>query len=433
MSVTFKNNRLRPTTPKFLWPGKSPGEGFEDYSCAYPIDKIGTALAKVVGRKGWDIPGIDVEFETNGADYRPFLVVGAISGGKPGEKWRVCYHRSAFANADSDTVATNVSSINMPRQGLRFEHDGSRLTLDRYIGTNWKKDEQRFLTESRTSSKDKEKNKAYPFYQSDVFDYQNNVEAYEDDFGHKFKLRRSKKEPDQTAITRLFATTNEFLTRVIDDIRNAVPDHEMHPVFRLKELSRITLIPAPENTPELIVTERAPRFDKGILVRGSGEHLCRTHMKNDPENPFPERAYGGFSYGFSAEPYMAKHCFLGGDMLADSTLIFKVNLKWANDIFVADETAYEQIRAARKRDALRKGRQVLSSDELEEATTALARTMVPLESYDESYANPIYMIGRPLTCDEATDVTSVMRDQLDPQPQRALALIGVMNCLECKP
>ncbi len=416
MPVTFKDNYLRPGSPKLCMPGENPGGNFRPtHGVQYPVDDVCKNMVEVIARKGWDIPGIDVTFDTHGDEESPLMQVRTISGGELGNKWRLWFCRPEFTNGRWN-ITTGISQINTPKQELSVFEDGSGPSLELYAGKDWAKDEDRFLTGSKVNSKLNKEPKWYLKYTG-----QGSNMVHDNDLGREYEpekgviasfkgaLREDSREYTSIPKSRIFGNAKSFLEKVVAEIDAAHPDHEQGPKTRLQELSKIDIVPVPENTPTLIVTEKYSRGDNNILVAGNGWRLAGWGVRNDPENPFPERAHDGFSYGFAQEPYKSNIGLIGEDPRSSDTRIMRVQLNLANDIFVVDEKLYETTREAFSKVAEAEKRDRFTDAEVNEMTAAMARTMVSLSEYGGNYEKPIYLIGRPLKADEAHDVTEQVR------------------------
>lgn len=417
MPVTFEDNYLRLVEPQLCLPGQKPADGFYLTGRNYPIDETGKSLVEVVARKGWDIPGIDVKFYIYGSAESPLMIVREISGGAPGNKWRVRYGRPEFTNGQY-MVTTAVDTVHTPLQEFTVYEDDSGPTLYRYAGSDWQNDEDRFMNGPKVNSRLYGEAKTYLKYTGEGHKGRaHDTVVHDNDLEREYDPEPAKGEPTRISKAEMFFVATESLRAAIKKIDAENPDHETDPKTRLRQLSKIDIVPVPQNTPTLIVTEKYTRQDSRVLVAGSGWRLVDLSTRNDPARPFPERAYDGFSYGFAQDPFHSNISSIGEDPRSSDTRIMKVNLNRANDVFVVDEAVYEAARQAFKRVANSENRDCFTGAEVSEMKAAFARTMVPLDKYDGSYLKPIYLIGRPLDSEEAQDVTEEVR-QPDPKNTR---------------
>lgn len=404
MAVYFNNNYLRPRTPIFVLPGVNPAEsdpslsGYTEKGHRYPVDKVANDLVRVVGQKGWDIPGIDVVGRVEGPASESVLTVSSIMGGEPGMKWHVKFGRTEFGNGTRN-ISTAVFVINTPKQELTVFSDGSGPDLCRYAGPDWMRDEDAFMRGCKVNSRLAGGEKTYLKYRSEKAGDPEGDMVCDNDMGREYDPEPAKGERERISKKAMFRRAARFLTKVIHEIDERYPDSAVDPRVRMEQLARIVPIPVRRNTPEIFVFLTSESRENGILVPGRGTRLCSMDVKNDPQNPFPKEAYRGFSYGL-AYPQLLARC-----PLPEDTKVVKATLKYANDIYVVDRNAQNRTYAALRNKAIQDGGRGLSDAEFNEIDTAVARTMVPLSVYDRTYADPCYLIGRPLGKDEAKDLT----------------------------
>ena len=110
-----------------------------------------------------------------------------------------------------------------------------------------------------------------------------------------------------------------------------------------------------------------------VMVSGKDHLLCPNDITD-----VPEKAHDNFSFGH-LNPKNSS------GKLETFARTFEVKLKCANDIYVVDESAADNLKY--------------------EQHKAIANTLVPLAEYKNNYKNPVYLINRPLLIDEARDVT----------------------------
>lgn len=425
MPVKFDDHYLRPVEPRFMVPGLHPGDQsgkqYYEMGARYPMDQAAIDLFDAVARKGFDLPDIDVKFDTYGPSSNPFMVLRSISGGKPGHKWEIRYGRPMYTDGNRWNIVTGLSEMKFNRQELSIHSDGSGPSYERYAGKDWMADEERFQHGIKCNSKLRGEEKWYLKYRR-----KGDAMVVDNDLGREYEAEpralggvfHDAMDPELPIIPlhAIFDEANKFLQKLTKEISANYPNMPGDPLDRLKQMAYIERIPVPKGTPPLVVAQDSSNQSDSVAVT-RGRRLCALSIPNDPENPFPERAYDGFAYGFDRAPYRSEINWFNetsGFGWRDKTML--VCLKYANDIFVVDQKAYLDARRImwEKVDAEIPPRDRLTDAEADSFRAALATTMVPLTEYSGGYEQPMYLIGRPLGWDEAGDMT----DHLKPKSKR---------------
>jgi hypothetical protein len=379
MPVEFKEHHLRLAPPTLVMPGKCP-DGFHPISDkSYPTDLLGRLLIETIARKGWDVPGIRVTFTTRDYPIGPFAKVEKISGGEPNNQWYVYFGRPEFS-ADNRKIYTTASKIATPGQTIELYSDHSGPSLVIYAGNDYLKDEEKFLHGFHLNAKAKREPKIYLKYTG----HGANMVAKDnyDEYAPEPSTGEERVIPTQ----EMFDKATRFLTEVIKDIEK-FPDHAQSPEQRFCDLSHIELLPAPPNMPSFYVVEDPHNSNTNVLVVGNGQRLCSVDIQNDPNQPFPQKAYDGFSYGYPS--FEARKDTRIPCMTIDKKKLqtYEVTLRHANDIYVVDEAAAEGLPYG------------------DDSRIAIARTLIPLNEYQGNFAKPVFLIERPLGANEAQNIT----------------------------
>lgn len=123
-----------------------------------------------------------------------------------------------------------------------------------------------------------------------------------------------------------------------------------------------------------------------------------------PENPFPERAYDGFTWCVEAplDPTLKDTAGRTLRISSDCEVVSVITPKVLNDIFVIDQAPAFEYRAKLWEDHTR-----LTNDEYNEFERMMARTLVPASSYKGNYTTPVWLIGRDLDPSEVRPMHKV--------------------------
>jgi hypothetical protein len=400
--VKVKENCLRFIPVEFIRPGQSPGGEYRPTGKPSALDKVAEDLAKVVERKGWCVPGVRVEMGIKDCSSRFFGTITAISGGDPGRRWSVQYHRAEHADS-AWNVCSAAGIIDTPRQEIWLYPDGASRCF-KYAGCDWASDEKKFCNSAKLYAKEQGEKKTYLEYNAKAG---SDVMAFSDD---DREYSPEENEPRALSKREVFESAETFLRDVIAGIEKRVPDSALDREELIDELFAVKAIPVPENTPDLHVVAFHEKSDTGALVCVREAFSLLPVAAKDPDRPISKEAYKTFSYGYPAEPLFTKTPEFGEDPLNPKNKIIRVRLTKANDICVVNEEAYaaalDGFPEEQKTSAVN-GQMCRA-----EAQATLARTIIPLSDYDGSFRRPLYLIARPLDASEAVDVTEEVGKRL---------------------
>lgn len=403
MPIKLEDHQLRFNQPNICLPGQNILDDYEPTGEIHPVDEICQKLVRVIGRKGWDLPDIDVAVRTYGDAENPLMTVQSISGGTKGNKWRVNFGRADYANEKWNIVSA-ANTITIPKQQFDV---GGHLYL--YAGDDWENDEDLFMNGSKVNSKLKNKKKLYLVYEGQRHQGPIIGKMYHtNDIGREYDPDLSKGELKEITKAEIFKKSIDFLTKIAEDIEKTYPNHVTLPITRLRQLAKIDIVPVPEKMPVLIVSER-PDSNPEILVAGNGWRFYNYDIPNNPSDPYPEKLYDGFSYGFASAPYKFTSWHGFNDPRSTDNRIMKVRLNKANDIYVVDEAIYEDLREKFTQAAEAEKRDRFKEAELSEIYGNFAKTLISLKDYQFNYQKPVFLINRPLAGDEAEDITDLVR------------------------
>lgn len=207
-------------------------------------------------------------------------------------------------------------------------------------------------------------------------------------------------------------------TAILEEFANWLRKHVLTPLLGQPETTTATPLD-PEPIP-------FPRGIGAFFCRGSVDDRYRVTDRADqkPQDQFaldprgmllahlglqdaPEEAYQGFRWcgiGELAEDATPANVDIPGTYFHRSTdqHLFRVQPKYANDIYVANHQVFETVRTALFEEVAPRER--LHDWEINRAYLARAKTIVPITEYDRSFAAPVVLIARELDFDEVTFV-----------------------------
>ena len=410
MTIKYQENIFRSNaeSSRFILPGDDEMaeiNGFEKRTSRLSfIDDRAFELAQLVAQKGWNIPGIDVEFWVGGTDDKPVHRIWRLKGTLPGRRWEIGFSRDGYEFEDK-CVNTTPQHVEFPGYDMDIYSDGSGSCC-RYVGDNWEADEEDFVNSSKIHSKMDKKPRTYLKY-----DLRGTTFVHTNDCGREYEPEGD--EPESFETWEVLAAADQFFGGVIDSLKR-MPDAPKGAYQSWIDLAKIDLVPAPENMPTLFVTKRvySGETEGKVILSGSGKRLVSLDRAYNKKFPVPEIATEGFDYGFALPPYTSRAW--GDDPYWHENRIYKVDLKYANDIFVIDEKPFMDCWGYHSDVMEDEDRVLLTQDEVDERYQVAAKTLVPLAEYKGDYAQPIYLIHRPLWADEAIDVTRDIRKTLPP-------------------
>ena len=133
--------------------------------------------------------------------------------------------------------------------------------------------------------------------------------------------------------------------------------------------------------------DRNNEFDHGVGIYRDGYIWCGTSYKKLPEceiELFPEGAHwGSRKHAIGIPHYLETIC-----------------LKYANFVYVVDDAAYKKVA-----DEWVAGG--CNGEGIADAFLARAKTIVPIDQYDGSYAEPFVVISRDLMFDEVVSIQRI--------------------------
>ncbi|MBQ2836006.1 MAG: hypothetical protein IJE68_04160 [Clostridia bacterium] len=383
--------------PKFLYP----------YSRQFPFDEVAEKIVKAMEKRNWKVPGITVEFDTYGSGETKYKMVSKIKGDN--FELFFCREQGRLNKTWNDTAA--LCRVHIPKQSIEVFEDESGPRYYLYVGKNWEEDKTWFINSIKVHSKLNKEPRRYLCYKGNTYNSRAIELVYDNDLGREYSPIGS--EPRKINLEQKFkefaSWLEEFVLGYILNFpeENVVEEYiaELIPykgpwttVFSLcdeKDAERI--LQGKENPNKLPLQDRHAYF-------GTGHRLVPLDVSC--EGGFPEIARDGFIWcdvnpniNQNSKTNEISRCVdLEMRALFGKNYIVAVRLKYANDVYVADNAKYEETR--HQLFEVIAPRDILTDEEFGEALAARGTTIVPITEYKGDYKEPIVLINRELDFEE---------------------------------
>lgn len=342
----------------------------------FPFDEVSEKIVRALEKRNWEVPGITIKFDNYGSGEAKYKLVRTIIGKK--FKLYFCRPQGQLDSIWVDTSA--LYSICIKNQIIRVVSDVSNPNV--------------FL------------------YEKGHIGNQMNLK-YKGNY-----CTQSSNYPTDTVLEKKF---NEFTKWLEEKVLGYILTFkEKQPTNQLKDTVELIPYNGPWNTVYSLCDSRdAKRIIQGKEDAnslppekrhgwiGSGTRLVPFSVVN--KKRFPDVAHEGFiwcdvdhkgdvtknsKFVHAVSVYMGE--FLGFEY------IVSIKLKYANDVYVADNAKFEQ----KRKELFEKiaPRAQLTNKELGEVYAARAATIIPITEYKEEYEEPIVLIARELELDEIDQI-----------------------------
>lgn len=126
----------------------------------YPVDKVCERIVRALEKRGWNVPGIQVEYYDSKSKGLKYRHVSKIEG----EDFKLWFCRiQGSINAYKNDIAA-IHEIVIPRRQLVVHEDESGPVFYTYVGDDWEKDKDTFMNRWKLRSKFDGKPKTYLKY-----------------------------------------------------------------------------------------------------------------------------------------------------------------------------------------------------------------------------------------------------------------------------
>lgn len=392
------------TRPKFLYP----------HSRQFPFDEVAEKIVRAIEKRNWKVPGLTIEFDTYGSGEAKYQVARCITGND--FKLYFCRVQGKLAGNWNDTAA--LRSVCIPKQSMEVYEDESGPIYYLYVGKNWEADKEWFMNSFKALAKLNNKPRRYLKYEKPSC-YQNQ-RAGELVSDNDLEYSPEGDEPVCINFEQKFNEFTDWLKEFVLDyilsfpeakeIQSPTPMEELIPYKGLWDT--VFSICSPRDAERIKKGKKSPKElppEKRHAYFGSGHRLVPLSVQR--KDRFPDVAYEGFIWcdvnqeqKITRNSKFAWNLGIAPEVMSAMSSTFTwnylvaINLKYANQVYVVDNSKYEESRqqlfkaiAPRKR---------LTDEELGDAFAARGATIVPITEYKGGYKEPIILINRELDFDE---------------------------------
>jgi len=406
MAIEFDNGLHGLEPQRFAWPKDMPFRSIEHSS---PFEDLGAELVRELARVGWEVPGIDLRFMTTGSGTKVVRSLYGVSGETPAGPFWLRFGNRQGEDGTRYGCLTGLSEACIP-PGLSVTHwsDTGDMSATLYLTEDWARDGAALRGIPHVNPKLEGEPKRYLAYKAKR---RASMFKHDDDLGREYSPEGS--EPRHLSVAETVLVVREFVQSLVDRL-SAMPsapgceDITAHGDANLRRLAHVPRIPAPSRFPKLYAW--ADRNTVGrvngwgdvdpeeadFVLSGGGLRLCP--LTGVDFGQIPPRATDGFVYATVDPDDHARHPERDSD---PELLPVEIDLKWLNEVYVADGSAYRRTRDPIVEAGTAAGRDRFTPEEMRRIGGAVARTMVPVVDYEGGYAEPLYLIGRQLRSDEA--------------------------------
>lgn len=364
--------------PKFLYP----------HSRQFPFDEVAEKIVRELKKRNFDIPGIEVELDLYGSGEEKYIYVSMIKGAD--FKLWFCRVQGQLSKSKNDIAA--IHEIKIPRQELCVYEDESGPTYRIYVGDDWEKDKEWFFNTIKIHAKLKGESKKYLIYSGNTYKSRAVYLLPDKDLGREYEPEEG--EPQRIEVKDVFSNITEYLTKNVLEYILKFPEAEVIVDPKIEE----------------VIPYKGKHTLLYSLCNGKDKYIINTGKKNPLELPPEKRCVRFGMRGIWCDintdgkitPEATKSDFLpevvwNMDWIS-SLYIVAIRPKYANGIFVIDESKFEE----RRQELFKQiaPRDTLTDEELDSAYDARKATEIPVNDYKGDYKKPIVIITRELDFDE---------------------------------
>ena len=384
--------------PKFLYP----------HSRQFPFDEVAEKIVRAIEKRNWKVPGITIKFDTYGSGEAKYQMIRSIDG--ENFKLYFCRIQGRLDGSWNDTAA--LQSVCIAKQIINVYEDESGPRYYLYVGDNWDFDKEWFMNSIKVHAKLKDEPRRYLVYKGTTYKKRTKELIADNDLGREYSPEDN--EPVSINLEEKFKEITTWLEEFVlgyiltfpevDEIHELTPMPELIPYkgpwstlysvcdWQIAE----RLKKGKENPRDLPPEERHAYF-------GRGERLVPLYVKNDGR--FPEIANEGFIWCEpSNDENVVSYNKISSVVLRamktvlSETYTVAIKLKYSNDVYVVDNSKFEEVRQGLFKTILPRTR--LTDAEVGNAYAARGATIIPITEYKGDYKEPVVLINRELDFDE---------------------------------
>ena len=364
--------------PKFLYP----------HSRQFPFDEVAEKIVRELKKRNFDIPGIEVELDSYGSGEEKYIYVSMIKGAD--FKLWFCRVQGQLSKSKNDIAA--IHEIKIPRQELCVYEDESGPTYRIYVGDDWEKDKEWFFNTIKIHAKLRGESKKYLIYSGNTYKSRAVYLLPDKDLGREYEPEEG--EPQRIEVKDVFSNITEYLTKNVLEYILKFPEAEVIVDPKIEE----------------VIPYKGKHTLLYSLCNGKDKYIIDTGKKNPLELPPEKRCVHFGMRGIWCDintdgkitPEATKSDFLPEVVWSmdwiSSLHVVAIRPKYANGIFVIDESKFEE----RRQELFKQiaPRDTLTDEELDSAYDARKATEIPVNDYKGDYKKPIVIITRELDFDE---------------------------------
>lgn len=395
------------TTPTFLYP----------HSRQFPFDEVVEKIVKAIEMRNWKVPGIKIEFDTYGSGEAKYQMVRSIIG----DNFKLYFSRIQGKLDSKWNDVAAVHSIYIPKQNLEVFSDESGPIYYLYVGENWEADKEWFMNSSKVNSKLDKEPRRYLKYSGKRNYYKRRAKELVADNDLNREYSPEGNEPVCINLEQKFNEFTEYLEEFVlgyivnfEEAKIILPPtskEEIIPyegpwpiVFSICDSSDAERIAIGMKNPKDLPPERRHAYI------GDGHRLVSLDVPC--KGRFPKIAYEGFIWcDVNQKQNLTQDSkFTAGVMRAmysyfDTQYIVSIKLKYANQVYVVDDSKFEETRQKLFKDIA--PRDTLTDEELYQAYASRGATIVPITKYKGNFESPIVLINRELEFEEINGLVKI--------------------------
>lgn len=380
--------------PEFLYP----------ISRQFPFDEVAEKIVRALEKRNWQVPKVSVRFDVYGSGEAKYKLVREIAC----EDFKLHFgriQRTLPGGIWNDTAA--LDEICIPKQHIEVFDDESGPTYFLYVGQNWEADKKWFMNSIKVHSKLNGEPRRYLRYSGYGRGRRACYLVADNDLGREYSP-----QGDESGSFSLEEKFKEFTAYLEEFVLKYILQFPEEPV---KEFVSTELIPytGPWQTiysfcdwheAERIIQgkkdpSKLPAHERHATF-GRGRRLVPLGIRNNGR--FPRSANNGFTWcDVSSQISSAVGNEMKSFMHNDNNII-SIKLKYANDVYVVDQAAYEEAREKTFEKIAPRDR--MNDAEYDDVLVARGATIIPITEYKGNYKQPIVLIARELDFDEVDSI-----------------------------
>ena len=386
------------TTPQFLYP----------HSRQFPFDEVAEKIVRAIEKRNWKVPGITIEFRTYGSGEAKYQMIRSITGDN--FYLGFCRFQGILNGPWIDLSA--LHSICIPKESIDVFDDESGPSYWLYVGNDWESDKEWFMHSFKYNAKQNKEPRRYLRYKGNTYNKRaQELVAFNDFFNREYlpegnepvRINLEQKFNEITAWLKEFVLDYILSFQEADIIQAPTPTEELVPykgpwstVFTICNYDDAERIKKGKENPNQLPPEE--RYALEIVQR-----LVALNVQSNVR--FPEIANEGFIWcDVNQEEKVTQNSKLAYEILdamkyiMGKNYIVAIKLKYANKVYVADNSKYKEIRQELLKAIF--PRFWLKDEELGNAIASRGATIIPITEYKGDYKEPIVLINRELDFDE---------------------------------